>query len=81
MTRLIILCYLLDIIVLAVCADHSTINCLVNTIMSGSQDTFSFPHPVDPSIDVAIMGDGEVSGWDARTRLCLTQTSKVYAAT
>ena len=60
MTRLIVILYLLDIIVVGVCADHSTVNCLVNTILGGNQDAFSFPHPMDSTIDVAIMGDGEV---------------------
>lgn len=60
MTRLIVHLYLLDFIVLGVCADHSTVNCVVNTIMSGDTEAFSFPHPMDSNLDIAILGDGEV---------------------
>lgn len=60
MTRLIVLLYMLDIVVVGVCTDHSTVNCVVNTILGGDKDAYSFPHPMDSTIDVAILGDGEV---------------------
>ncbi len=41
-------------------ADGSSDNSLVNTVLKDSRDGTSFPHPMDPTIPVAVLGDCEV---------------------
>ncbi len=46
--------------VIALAADGSSENSIVNTILKGSKDKTSFPHPMDPTIEIAVLGDCEV---------------------
>lgn len=50
--------------VLALSADGSSDNSLVNTVLKDSRDGTSFPHPMDPTIPVAVLGDRNLGRMD-----------------